>query len=222
MSKIHPQHLSTPSQTQLVCDQPSICYGHPLSISSSTLSSSSIQGEIFTIWMKSLILGGKGCTVFDSKGQVVYRVDNYSSKCCDQVYLMDSHGHVLLTILRKKFRLLASWKGYKDEKKKGASWWFQVKKSWKFPKMPLECEVVVNLYHDRKSPAFKIEKGKSDLTSCKIVDRLGGLIAEVTRKQSFGGVVLGNDVLTLVIEPNIDPSLIMGVMVAYNLINSKM
>lgn len=101
MSKIHPQHLSTPSQTQLVCDQPSICYGHPLSISSSTLSSSSIQGEIFTIWMKSLILGGKGCTVFDSKGQVVYRVDNYSSKCCDQVYLMDSHGHVLLTILRK-------------------------------------------------------------------------------------------------------------------------
>ncbi|CAO2840338.1 unnamed protein product [Amaranthus hypochondriacus] len=218
MSKIHPHHLATPSQTPLSLDQPSTSHDpHP----SSSSSTSNTHGEIFTIWMKSLILGGKGCTVFDSKGQVVYRVDNYSSKCCDQVYLMDSKGHVILTILRKKFRLLARWDGYRDDKKKGASWWFQVRKSWKIPKMPLNCEVVVNLYHDKKSPAFKIVKGKSELTSCKIVDRLGGLIAEVKRKQSIGGVVLGNDVLTLVIEPNIDHSLIMGLMVAYNLIHSR-
>lgn len=74
---------------------------------------------------------------------------------------------------------MARWKGYKDEMKKGESWWFQVRKSWKLPKMPLCNEVVVNLFHDKKSPAFKIEKAKSDVTSCKIVDRLGGLIAEV-------------------------------------------
>lgn len=93
MSKIHPHHLAAPpSQTQV--SDPSTS-DHPLSISSST------GGEIFTIWMKSLILGGKGCTVFDSNGEVVYRVDNYSSKGCDQVFLMDSQGHVLLTILRK-------------------------------------------------------------------------------------------------------------------------
>ncbi|KAL2933802.1 Protein LURP-one-related 11 [Bienertia sinuspersici] len=140
---------------------------------------SSTKGEIFTIWMKSLILGGKGCTVFDSNGEVVYRVDNYCSKYCNQVFLMDSEGRVLLTILRKKYRLLAHWEGYRDEKKKGASWLFQVRKSWKIPKNPLEYEVVVNMYHDRKSPAFKIQKVKSDSTSCKIVDRLGGSIAEV-------------------------------------------
>lgn len=122
----------------------------------------------------------------------------------------------------QKYRLLARWQGYKDEKKKGASWWFQVNKSWKIPKKPLGCEMVVNLYHDKKSPAFKIVKGKSELTSCKIVDRVGGLIAEVKRKQSIGGVVLGNDVMTLVLEPNIDPSLIMGLMITYNLIHSRM
>lgn len=79
----------------------------------------------------------------------------------------------------QKFRLLARWEGYKDEKKKGASWWCQVRQSWGISKKPLGCEVVVHLYHDKKSPAFKIEKVKSDLTSCKIVDRLGGPIAEV-------------------------------------------
>lgn len=51
---------------------------------------------------------------------------------------------------------------------------------------------------------------------------MGGLIAEVKRKQSIGGVVLGNDVMTLVLEPNIDPSLIMGLMITYNLIHSRM
>ena len=102
MSKIHPHHLATPSQTPLSLDQPSTSHDpHSSSSSSSSSSTSNTQREIFTIWMKSLILGGKGCTVFDSKGQVIYRVDNYSSKCCDQVYLMDSKGHVLLTILRK-------------------------------------------------------------------------------------------------------------------------
>ncbi|XP_021720388.1 protein LURP-one-related 11-like [Chenopodium quinoa] len=212
--KIHPHQLAAPLATpvsDLSTSQPD-----DLSLSSSG------EGEIFTIWMKSLILGGKGCTVFDSNGEVVYRVDNYSSKGCNQVFLMDSQGRVLLTILRKKFRLLARWEGYKNEKTKGESWWFQVRKSWKIPKMPLGNEVVVNLYHDKKSPAFKIEKSKNDLTSCKIVNRLGGLIAEMKRKQSTGGVVLGRDVLTLMIEPNIDHSLIMGLMVAYNLIHCRM
>ncbi|KAL9228478.1 hypothetical protein vseg_004056 [Gypsophila vaccaria] len=171
--------------------------------------------------MKSLILGGKGCTVFDSNGRVVYRVDNYRSKCSDKVLLMDCHGQVLLTILRKKFAMLSRWEGYRHEKKNGASWLFRVKKCWKFTKKPLGSEVVVNLDHDKNSPVLKIEKGKSKNSSCKIVDRVGGPIAEMTRKQSEGGVVLGDDVMTLVVEANVDHSLVMGLMVAYNLIHSK-
>lgn len=51
--------------------------------------------------MKSLILSSNGCTVFDSNGQIVYRVDNYDHKCSDEVYLMDFRGQVLFTILKK-------------------------------------------------------------------------------------------------------------------------
>lgn len=51
--------------------------------------------------MKSLVLHGKGCTVFDSNGGIVYRVDNYDRKFSNEVYLMDFRGKVLYTILRK-------------------------------------------------------------------------------------------------------------------------
>lgn len=57
--------------------------------------------ETYTIWMKSLVLGCKGCSVFDSKGQLVYRVDNYNCNFRDEVNLMDSNGKVLFTVPRK-------------------------------------------------------------------------------------------------------------------------
>ena len=56
------------------------------------------EKESFTIWMKSLVFNTNGCTVFDYKGNIIYRVDNYNSKSCREVYLMDLHGHVLFTL----------------------------------------------------------------------------------------------------------------------------
>lgn len=58
--------------------------------------------EVFTIWMKSLVLNGSGCTVFDSAGSIVYRVDNYGSRRSADVCLMDVAGNVVLQILKKK------------------------------------------------------------------------------------------------------------------------
>lgn len=51
--------------------------------------------------MKSLVLNGKGCTVFDSEGHIRYRVDNYNSNSSNEVYLMDFDGRVLFTIIKK-------------------------------------------------------------------------------------------------------------------------
>lgn len=72
---------------------------HPFLHSSST----TCKQETFTIWMKSLILNGNGCTVFDSQGQIVFRVDNYEIRCAPEVFLMDQHGNVLFTILKKVY-----------------------------------------------------------------------------------------------------------------------
>ncbi|VAH42411.1 unnamed protein product [Triticum turgidum subsp. durum] len=59
------------------------------------------SGKVFTLWLKSLVLNGRGCTVYDSDGHIVYRVDNYGSKCSDNVCLMDLRGNVVVNIHKK-------------------------------------------------------------------------------------------------------------------------
>lgn len=54
--------------------------------------------ETYTLWMKSLVLHSNGCTVYDSNGEIVYRVDNYDRKGTREVNLMDLQGTVLYTI----------------------------------------------------------------------------------------------------------------------------
>ncbi|XVF25288.1 hypothetical protein REPUB_Repub13aG0200400 [Reevesia pubescens] len=186
--------------------------------------------ETFTIWMKSLILSGKGCTVFDSSGQIVYRVDNYNCKYSNDVHLMDFTGKVLFTIRRKvrihQFKLVRFWEGYRsfdgtdtDEDKNPA---FQVRKTFGLFKGDSICEVIVWLERDQPCQYYQIESCP-DKSTFKIADKLGGgLIAEVKRKQSQCGISLGEDVLTMVVEPHIDHSLIMGLIVVYSLINCKM
>lgn len=48
------------------------------------------------------------------------------------------------------------------------------------------------------------------------------LYEQLRRKKSPCGVDLGADVFTMVVEPNIDISLVMGLVVAYSLIICKM
>ncbi|XXG40664.1 hypothetical protein AAC387_Pa01g1326 [Persea americana] len=178
--------------------------------------------ETFTIWMKSLIFNGNGCTVYDSDGQIVYRVDNYNRKCSNRVYLMDLRGNVLITILRKKYSLLGHWEGYKcsDLKLVEEKPWFRVRKPWKFLKGKSPCEVTMGWDKDQ-SNCYRIEAAAGKL-DCQIVDQTGRLVAEVKQKQSSSGVLLGDDVLTLVVEPNTNHSFIMGLVVVYGLINHRM
>lgn len=80
---------------------------HPLAANSAVSSSSSnyvtSRREAFTVWMKSLVMQGNGCTVYNENGEIVYRIDNYDEKCGSEVYLMDLQGNLLFTILRKVY-----------------------------------------------------------------------------------------------------------------------
>lgn len=82
MSQVHPDSPLSPH----------VCIGHKFCSTSST---------VFTVWKKSLLLNGKGFTVFDSLGQLVFRVDNYASNAKNEVFLMDDAGQLLLTLRRK-------------------------------------------------------------------------------------------------------------------------
>lgn len=67
---------------------------------------SATRDHSYTIWMKSLIFNGCGCTIFDSNGEIIYRIDNYNKKRGSQVQLMNLHGEVLLLLRRKVIILL--------------------------------------------------------------------------------------------------------------------
>ncbi|GFS37161.1 LURP-one-like protein [Actinidia rufa] len=108
-----------------------------------------------------------GCTVFDSNGEIVYRIDNYDTKSRNEVYLMDLQGKVLFSIQRK------------------------------------------NVGIGKKKIGFKI------------TDWCDELVAEVRPKQLSSGVLLGDDVLTLVVEPQMDHSLVMALVTVYGLMTDK-
>ncbi|XP_051137226.1 protein LURP-one-related 11-like [Andrographis paniculata] len=208
MAKIHPNYPATSSSN----------------ISSSSSYCNSSEKETFTVWMKSLVFHGKGCTVFDSMGEVVFRVDNYQQRCSNQVFLMDSCGKVLFSINRKLWQKLwiwGCWEGFKcnDHNLRASKKrpWFQVTRNFSFWSKDISCRVSLKCNENTCYRIMGLE-GKPGL---KITDFSGQLLAEAVQKQSSEGVPLGDDVLTLKVEAETDHSLIMALVTVYGLISNR-
>ncbi|KAL5551718.1 hypothetical protein UlMin_001894 [Ulmus minor] len=179
----------------------------------------SSQRENFTIWMKSLVFHTNGCTIYNSKGQIVFRVDNYEEKCSDEVHLMDGKGKVLCTIRKKGLRPFGGWNGYRSScsNLKKEKPWFQVKRYCRaLMGNNLACQVSVG--RDK----YRIIRLEGKLAGFRIINLDGNIIAEAKQKLSSSGVVLGDDVLTLEVESNEDHSLIMALVTVYGLSRRKM
>ncbi|CAH2074700.1 unnamed protein product [Thlaspi arvense] len=56
------------------------------------------EASVLTVWKKSLMFSCNGFAVFDSNGDLVFRVDNYMHGNRGQILLMDASGKPLLTI----------------------------------------------------------------------------------------------------------------------------
>ncbi|KAL0837685.1 hypothetical protein Bca101_089575 [Brassica carinata] len=184
------------------------------------------EKESFTIWMKSLVFNTNGCTVFDSKGNIIYRVDNYNSKSCREVYLMDLHGRVLLTLRRQKFGLFKTWEGYRSPTGTAESAtnldYFRVKNNmFKIPSKDSSSSyrVTTGSCRNDEEYCYKIVTRGSSLG---IEESCGRLVAEVKRKQSRNGLELGDDVLTMMVESQVDHSFIIGLVLTHSLINCKL
>ncbi|KAL0312621.1 UNVERIFIED_CONTAM: protein LURP-one-related 11 [Sesamum radiatum] len=173
--------------------------------------------------MKSLVFHGNGCTVFNSRGDVVFRMDNYQQRCSRKVYLMDSNGKVLFTISRKKLPVFGCWEGFKwiGNSRVGMERpWFQVRRT--HPILSKDVSCIVNLKSDENIGSCYRIIGLEGKSTLKIIDFSGQIVAEATQKQSSSGVPLGEDVLTLMVEANADKSLIMALVTVYGLMNNKL
>ena len=81
----------------------------PEAAAAAASSPSSQQGEqkpaVYTVWMKSLVFNGNGCTVYGADGRLAYRIDNYGCRGGREVFFMDRAGNNLIRIQRKVVRI---------------------------------------------------------------------------------------------------------------------
>ncbi|KAK1408294.1 hypothetical protein QVD17_39944 [Tagetes erecta] len=200
----------------LINISPSMSRVYPQTSSTSFYDSTS-KPYSFTIWMKSLVFNTRGCTVYNSTGEIVYRVDNYDDHCCKEVCLMDIHGKVLVSLLQKKLRLFGCWDGYKwDGCSSEKQLWFRVRKHGSV--RVCLCDDVARSSGSR----YKIVRMDGKL-GFKIVDedQEGEVVAEIKQKQTNTGINFGNDVFTLTVQPHVDQSLIMAIVMVHGLINNQ-
>ncbi|KAI3810680.1 hypothetical protein L1987_20302 [Smallanthus sonchifolius] len=169
--------------------------------------------EVLTVWKKSLLFGCDGFTVYDSNGNLVFRVDNYSATRNREIVLMDAFGRTLHTIRRKMLCLADNFLVYDGETTVNPR--FSVTKHGKvFNTKSLASVTTMGSTKTRKNSnvTYKIE-GSYTQKSCMVFDDKQQCVADIRRKEAKGGIALGGDVFALVVQSSVDPSLAMALVI---------
>lgn len=193
-----------------------------------------------TVWKKSLLLNCKGFTVFNGKGNLVFRVDNYVANFnkSGQILLMDAVGKPLLTIRRKKFSWGDKWLVYEGEESSNPKYLAQKQSNLLLnSNSSKNTSLLANVFTLNSSQIQNpINKNKEikvtspRKTSESIIYQMEGsyakrsvlvynnkrqCVAEIKRKETAGGVVLGGDVFRLLIlrPDDIDTAMAMALVI---------
>ncbi|KAI3732556.1 hypothetical protein L1987_63762 [Smallanthus sonchifolius] len=168
---------------------------------------------VLAVWKKSLIFSCDGFTVFDTKGNLVFRVDNYAASNSAEVVLMDASGRPLFTIRRKRASLTDSWLVYDGETTVNPR--FTVTKHVNILNGKSLAHVSTTgspKNGNRKSVAYEIE-GSYAQRCCIVYDDKRRRVSEIKRKEAVGGVSFGGDVFQLVVQPEIGSNIAMALVV---------
>ncbi|KAJ3680980.1 hypothetical protein LUZ60_015469 [Juncus effusus] len=181
----------------------------------STQESRREEPEVLTVWRKSLLFNTNGFTVFDAKGNLVFRVDNYGSGCKNEVVLMDATGRAVLTVRRKKqLNLGDHWVIYKGEDSCHPI--ISVKRHTTLRHVKSLAHVTpfsASTSSNDSNPSFYVIEGSYLQRSCVLNNREGRQVGEICRKDT-GGVSFGDDVFRLVVGPQLSTSIAMGIVIA--------
>ncbi|CAA2987200.1 Hypothetical predicted protein [Olea europaea subsp. europaea] len=199
MSRIHPTEKFSPGDS------------HPPSTPS-----------LFTLWKRSTMnfQGTDGFTVFDHRGKLAFRVENYARNRCfaaaGGLLLMDGSGKPLLTVKPKALSMKNQWNGYRGEldcsKNATPSRLFTMRRPSSSLIHTSACEAEIHIDESKQTapPDFKIE-GSFGRRNCKITrGTTGEVVAKISRKTVNATLVLSNDVFTLTVQPCMEPELVMA------------
>ncbi|RCV27872.1 hypothetical protein SEVIR_5G365000v4 [Setaria viridis] len=153
-----------------------------------------------TVWRKSLLFNCRGFTVFDAKGDLAYRVDSYDDAEAE-VVLMDPAGRPAFTVRRKRLSLSGEqWLIFAGEEARRPV--YAVKRGGggkSMARVAPQCAA---------GAPFEVE-GSYGRRRCVVYDGERRAVAEVQPKEA-----VGTDVFRLVVQPGVDVSLAMAVVVA--------
>ncbi|XP_043698690.1 protein LURP-one-related 8 [Telopea speciosissima] len=208
---------------------------HPNSSATATATASEVQkpaydkkeSSVLTVWNKSLLFNCSGFTVFDARGNLVFRVDNYVAGNKDEIVLMDAAGKPLLTIRRKRLSLVAdTWLVYDGETVANPR--FSVKKrqgSLSNSKSLAHVSPGCGGNHghrgsgksstndnNNKKLIYEIE-GSYGQRCCAIYDERRRCVADIRPKEAVGGVAFGVDVFRLIVQPELDTTVAMALVI---------
>ncbi|XP_061351298.1 protein LURP-one-related 5-like [Gastrolobium bilobum] len=171
-----------------------------------------------TVLKTSLFFAGDGFTVYDCKGELVFRVDSYGSdtRDRDELVLMDPIGRCLLTVRRKRPSLHQRWEGFKGERTDGDKPIFSVKRASIIGRS--RASVTVEVY-DNPGEEYHIE-GCFSQRCCTIFNAMKESVAEIHRKvDPTTSVMLGKEVFSLCVKPGFDAAFAMGFVLVLDQIN---
>ncbi|RZC78007.1 hypothetical protein C5167_002205 [Papaver somniferum] len=168
--------------------------------------------EALTVWKKSLLFNSDGFTVFDTKGNLVFRVDNYQSGSKKEIVLMSGTGKPLLTIRRKRTSFADNWMVFDGET--AVSPLFLVKKPVNFLASKdlahvISCQSINGL---NKNLMYEIT-GSYAHRCVAVYDNKKRLVAEIQRKEAKAGVTFGGDVFKLTVQPELDQTVAMALVI---------
>ncbi|XP_040380094.1 protein LURP-one-related 11-like [Oryza brachyantha] len=185
------------------------------------------QAVCYTVWMKSLVFNGHGCTVYGSDGRVAFRVDNYGCRGSRDVFFMDTAGNTLIGIQAKSFGMLKRWEARRHHDGDSSlgemptTPWFSVQRGGRRRgRGGAMATVTLHGGGGGGRRAYRIDgcPRKSEYR----ISGAGEVVAEMARKRTASGVVLGEDVLTLTVGPDADHLLVLGLVVVCGLMNRAM
>ncbi|KAK6124678.1 hypothetical protein DH2020_041582 [Rehmannia glutinosa] len=159
-----------------------------------------------TVLKTCLFFAGDGFTAYDSKGELVFRVDTYGPDAGDrgELVLMDAAGRCILTVRRKRPSLHQRWEGFIGEGTEGKKPLFSVRRSSIIGRSSMTVEVY------NPGEEYQIE-GSFACRNCIILNTEKETVAEIRRKvDASTNVVLGKDVFVLSLKPGFDGAFAMG------------
>ncbi|CAA0827365.1 Protein LURP-one-related 12 [Striga hermonthica] len=168
-----------------------------------------------TVLKTSLFFAGDGFTAYDSRGELVFRVDSYGPDAGDsgELVLMDASGRCILTVRRKRPSLHQRWEGYAGEGAEGKKPLFSVRRSSIIGRSGMTVEVY------NPGSEYQIE-GSFACRSCTILNADKEEVAEIRRKvDATTNVVLGKDVFLLAVKPGFDGAFAMGLVLVLDQIH---